>query len=298
MGIDISGFQFFIIMIFVIGAPLFGYLMELKFKLNSLNSVDNNETNKRKLIKTNHLNVEEGAFFRKIDWSLLYSGWLKGKALNFEKENIPLVCTIIGIEQKGAWSQPVKMGVNPLINLTKNYLEKFGKAVITVTSVSQEDIARNVGWGLSSYLNVVAGRILIFEINQKSTQKKHSTRIDLGNRLFDDIADPVNSEIKNVDIVKFDLAYTWPEDILTPELIGQFVNHYRTVYNLIFIITPPVIFNGFARKSASCSDCCILIGNAKDDQSSLIDAFQRIKHSVGDINKEQMLVWGVMEKKS
>jgi hypothetical protein len=172
-------------------------------------------------------------------------------------------------------------------------LETVG--VFTITAVSRDDVARNVGWGLASYLNVVAGRILIFEINQRNPQKKISTRIELGNRLFDDIPDPVSSEIANVDLVSFDLAYTWPEDTLTRELIEQFVNHHRTIYNIIYIITPPIMFNGFARKASSCSDCCILIGNQKDDQALLIDAYQRIKNSAREEN-DSMLVWGVMEK--
>lgn len=297
MYIELSGFQFLLMVVFVIGTPILGFLIHITFKKNSNIEEENNTTTKRKLIKSETVKIEPSVFFRKIDWSALYSGWLKGKSLSFEKEKIPLICNISGLDKKGAWSQPVKMGVNPLISSSKNYLEKFGKAVITITTVSKEDTARNIGWGLASYLNVVAGRILVFEINQKGPKKKHSTRIDLGNRLFDDIPDPIPSEFNNVDLVSFDLAYTWPEDILTRELIEQFVTHYKNIYNLILIIAPPVTLNGFARKAATTSDCCILIGNHKDDQSLLIDAYHRIKYSIENFN-HSMVVWGVMEKGS
>lgn len=296
MSIGLSVFQFFLMLLIVIVTPIVGFLLNLKLKNKINKSDDASDSQKRKLVKTNASPNRTGVLFRPIDWSILYNGWLKGQALNFEKEKIPLICTLKGIEQKGAWSQPVKIGANPLLNVSKTYLEKFGKAAITIASVSRDDIARNIAWGLSSYLNVVAGRILVFEINQKNNIKKPSARINIGNQLFDDLPDPRPSEISNVDFVAFDQAYTWPEDILTIEILDQFVKHYLNTYHLIFIVTPPVVVNGFARKAASCSDCCILVGSKGDDQTLLIDAYQRIIHSGREIENQALVVWGVLEK--
>lgn len=296
MSIELSAFQFFLLLMLVIMTPIAGFLMELKFKKKMDETEESPEPQKRKLVKASNSPNKTGVIFRSIDWSLIYSGWLKGQALNFEKEKIPLICTLRGIEQKGAWSQPVKIGVNPLLNVSKNYLEKFGKAAITISAVSRDDIARNIAWGLSSYLNTIAGRVLVLEINQKNNIKKPSARINIGNQMFDDLPDPRPSEISNVDFVAFDQAYTWPEDILTIEILNQFVTHYLNTYNLIFIVTPPVVVNGFARKAASCSDCCILVGSKGDDQSVLIDAYQRIIHSGREIENQALVVWGVLEK--
>lgn len=296
MSIYLSSFQFFLMLLIVIAAPIVGFLLNLRLKRKNIESEDQPEGQKRKLVKTNNSPNRAGINFRSIDWSILYNGWLKGQALNFEKEKIPLICTLKGIEQKGAWSQPVKIGVNPLLEVSKNYLEKFGKAAITIAAVSRDDIARNIAWGLSSYLNVVAGRVLVLEINQKNNTKKPSARINIGNQMFDDLPDPRPSEISNVDFVAFDQAYTWPEDILTTEILDQFVIHYLNTYNLIFIVTPPVVVNGFARKAASCSDCCILVGSKGDDQTLLIDAYQRIIHSGREIDNQALVVWGILEK--
>ena len=298
MGIEITGLQFFFMLVFVVGVPLVGFLIEYKNKKTADQPEDIDISKKRKLTKSSLDKIDLGVRFRKIDWSSLSLGWIKGSVLNFEGQKIPLICTLSGIEQQGAWSQPVKIGVNPLINVSKNYLEKFGKAVVTIAAVNREDVARNIGWGLASYLNVIAGRVLVFEICQQNTKRKHSTRIEMGNRFFDDLPDPTPSSIANVDVVAFDLAYTWPEDILTVELMNQFVNHYRTTYNLIYIIAPPIMFNGFARKAASCSDCCIVVANNKDEQAVLNDSYQRIKSSVGEDENSSLVIWGVVEKSS
>lgn len=296
MGVTLSAIQFFLLLFVVVVVPIIGYFLDLKFKKRLQELEDAPETQKRKLVKTSNNPNKTGIIFRSIDWSILYSGWLKGQALNFEKEKIPLICVLKGIEQKGAWSQPVKIGVNPLITVSKNYIEKFGKAAITVCAVSRDDIARNITWGLSSYLNVIAGRVLVLEINQKNNIKKPSARINIGNQMFDDLPDPRPSEISNVDFVAFDQAYTWPEDILTIDIMNQFVKHYLNTYNLIFIVTPPVVVNGFARKAASCSNCCILVGSKGDDQALLIDAYQRIIYSGREIENQALVVWGVSEK--
>lgn len=295
MGVVLTGVQLFILTSVIVLMPLIGYYLFGR-KLSSASNGLIGDESRRSLYKVEQVETEKGVLIRDIDWSLSYSGWLKGQALNFEKEKIPLIATLVGVEQKGAWSQPVKIGANPLIRSTKNYLEKFGKAVITITSVSRDDIARNVTWGLSTYLNSIAGRILVFEICQKNTRKKQTARIDLSERKFNDLPDPKPSEIQNVDIVSFDQPYTWPEDILTNDVILQFVDYYKNTYPLIFIVAPPVLFNGFARKTASCSDCCMLIGSKFDDQSVLIDAYQRIRFSGRESGNDSLVIWGIREK--
>ena len=125
MSIEISGFQVFILFMVVVVTPLLGYFINFKYN-NITESIDDTTAiKKRTLVKVDVSNNNSGLYFRNIDWSFLYGGWLVSNLLKSDSQKLPFICFLSDLDQKGAWSQPVKIGVNSLIFSSKNYLQKF-----------------------------------------------------------------------------------------------------------------------------------------------------------------------------
>lgn len=240
-------------------------------------------------------NKSSAVTLKKVDFSLAESGWQKGRKIDFNKYHIPLSGVLSGHTKPSGWRQPAKIGANELITQSKNFISKFGPCVFALSSLKKEDSANLIGWGLAQYLQSEGCRVLVLEISMRFKGNHESTRIELGNKTFDELPDPQPSIYENVDVVTFEPAFTWPEEILTIELMQTFCNHYKKIYAAVLLVTPPFYCNGFGRKAAQVADAYILIADERDTNPELIDAYLRINNSIKSENPS-LVVWGLLEK--
>ncbi|PCJ60232.1 MAG: hypothetical protein COA79_08660 [Planctomycetota bacterium] len=291
--ITFSGIQILVLILVMAGVPVISYLWFLKSKAGVLSIATGLSDNRRRLIEEEAFETNE---IKLINWSVISSGWKKGKKVDFEGQHIPLIAVLSNHRTPGSWNQANKIGADELIRNCKNYIQKFGPSTFTVAAVSDQDSASNITWGLAKYLTSESSQTLVFEIGTHSKREEESTVIELGNKNFEELPDPRKSQIENVDIINFNSAYNWPEDILKDELINHFCEFYKKKYEVILITAPPILVNGFARKTAKASDCFILATDENDDAADLQDAYLRLKHTCKAAQNESLVIWGVLEK--